>query len=106
MSINISTVLYLSTSSRVGAPSPAILPNAQTDCLATLIDADCNRLTSFGIAPALTTASVWSDVPDAMFVNAHAASYCKSELHCDKLDMKQLQQFIHRNISISLHLPW
>lgn len=75
-----SAVLYLRTSSRVTGPSPAMLPNAQTDCSATLIDSDRNRLTNFGIAPALATVSVWSDVPDAMFVNAHAASNCKLTL--------------------------
>ena len=30
--------------------------------------------------PACTTACVWEDVPEAMFVSAHAASNCKAGL--------------------------
>lgn len=61
-----------------------MLPNAQTDCSATLFDGDFSKLTNFGTAPALATVTVCSDVPDAMLVNAHAASNCKSVLFKEK----------------------
>lgn len=68
------------TRSRGIAPSPAMFPSAHTACSATLGDADLSNATNFGIAPCLTTTRVCSDVPDATFVKAHAASNCNAVL--------------------------
>ena len=84
------------TKSRHSGESPAILPSAQTACkrenklqrervLRHKERVTCSLTSSFGLmrsctkmgtAPFAMTTRVCSDVPDAMFVNAHALSNC------------------------------
>jgi hypothetical protein len=53
---------------------PAILPRAHTACSQTFWLPDSSSFTNFGTAPEFTTAFVCSLVPEAIFVNAQAAS--------------------------------
>lgn len=58
-----------------------IFPRAHTACSQTFILDDVESSSrKRGTAPALTTASVCCDVPDAIFVRAQAASNCKFTL--------------------------
>lgn len=59
---------------------PAILPSAHTACSATFSSDDVSKRMNGPIALLFTTTRVWSEVPDATFVNAHAASNWISEL--------------------------
>ncbi len=54
--------------------SPATLPKAQAHCSRTSSDLEDNNLMNIGTAPALTTARVRSEVPEAILVKAQAAS--------------------------------
>jgi len=54
--------------------APAILPRAHTACSATLACSDDRSRMNGAMAPALITALVCCDVPEAMLVRAHAAS--------------------------------
>lgn len=51
-----------------------MLPRAQTACSQTFMLVEERSWRKRGTAPALTTACVCVDVPEAMFVSAHAAS--------------------------------
>lgn len=62
------------TKSRHNGESPAIFPNAQTACSCTSSCGDSNKYINTGTASASITFLVCSDVPEAIFVNAHAAS--------------------------------
>ncbi len=64
------------TISRHSAESPAIFPSAQTACSRTSSFVDKSSWQKIGTAPCWMTVRVSSDVPDAMFVKAHAASNC------------------------------
>lgn len=75
--MRLSSALLFRMISRVTGPSPAMFPNAQTACSATILIGDDSNFTNLGMASALTTENVWSDVPDATFVSAQAASNCK-----------------------------
>ena len=66
----------LNTRSRQGTESPAIFPNAQAACSLTSSLSEVNNLTNISTAPAFITTLVWSEVPEAIFVSAHAASNC------------------------------
>ena len=57
-----------------------MFPNAQTACSHTFWCWDSRSLRNQGTAPACTTACVWFEVPEAIFVSAHAASNCKDGL--------------------------
>ena len=59
---------------------PAKLPRVQIACSATTGWGEPNREMKPATAPALPTAFVWSDVPDAMLVSAQADSNCRSGL--------------------------
>ena len=67
---------------------PAMFPRAQTACSHTLWLLESSSFTKCGTDPAFTTALVWSLVPEAMFVSAHADSNCNSGLRkrteCEK----------------------
>jgi hypothetical protein len=65
-----------STKSRHCGLSPAMLPSAQTACSRTSNVGDASSLMNSGTAPEWITTCVFSAVPDAMFVSAHAASNC------------------------------
>ena len=54
--------------------SPAIFPNAQIACSLTSSYGDSNNRMKMGTAPQSITVLVWWELPDAMFVRAHAAS--------------------------------
>lgn len=69
-----SMVLEPRTRSRHLGESPAMFPNAQTACSRTSESGLRSSCTKMGTAPASITARVWSGVPDATFVSAHAAS--------------------------------
>ena len=56
--------------------SPATLPSAQAACSRTSSLPDMSNWMKMGTAPDSMTYLVWSDVPDAMFVKAQAASNC------------------------------
>lgn len=71
------------TRSLVADPSPAIFPRAQTDCSATFGTGELSNSTNLGIAPALITSLVCSDVPEATLVKAQAASNCSGGLRKD-----------------------
>lgn len=75
--INESSAPRLKTRSRHGTESPAILPRAHAACSLTSSLSEVNNLTKISTAPALITTLVCSEVPDAIFVSAHAASNCK-----------------------------
>ena len=82
--INVSRGLMMPCSitwSRSSGPSPAMLPRAQTACSATTGWGEPSRAMNPATAPALTTALVCSDVPEAMLVRAQADSNCKSGLY-------------------------
>jgi len=64
------------TKSLVILESPAILPRAQTACSHTSSEEELKSLIKEGIAPAWITTPVSSDVPLAIFVNAHVDSNC------------------------------
>mmetsp|Transcript_2162 Transcript_2162/g.6387 ORF Transcript_2162/g.6387 Transcript_2162/m.6387 type:complete len:248 (+) Transcript_2162:1009-1752(+) len=66
------------TKSRHVGESPAMLPSAQTACSRTSSLGDSNNRQKMGTAPSSMTTRVCSDVPDAMFVSAHAASNCSA----------------------------
>mmetsp|Transcript_21097 Transcript_21097/g.60192 ORF Transcript_21097/g.60192 Transcript_21097/m.60192 type:complete len:259 (-) Transcript_21097:507-1283(-) len=68
------------TKSRHGGESPAILPRAHTACSLTSSFGLERMRTKIGTAPTSMTTLVWSDVPEAMFVNAQAASNCNAGL--------------------------
>jgi hypothetical protein len=54
-----------------------MLPSAHMACSQTLQSAEPSSLTKLEINPGVfTMQAVWSVVPDAMFVSAHAASNC------------------------------
>ena len=53
-----------------------MLPSAQTACSRTSSTGDESSSMKMGTAPASMTTCVCSDVPDAMFVSAQAASNC------------------------------
>ena len=53
---------------------PAMFPRAHTACSLTDISSEFSSWIKCGTAPAFTTAFVWSLVPEAMLVSAHAAS--------------------------------
>mmetsp|Transcript_22697 Transcript_22697/g.62659 ORF Transcript_22697/g.62659 Transcript_22697/m.62659 type:complete len:200 (-) Transcript_22697:88-687(-) len=53
-----------------------MLPRAQTACSRTSSLGDASRDTKMGTAPASITTFVWSEVPEATLVSAHAASNC------------------------------
>lgn len=57
-----------------------ILPRAQTACSQTFILPEDSNSRKSGTAPAWTTACVCWDVPEAIFVSAHAASNWRFEL--------------------------
>jgi hypothetical protein len=63
------------TMSRYMIESPAMFPRAQAACSTTSTFGDESNLTKRGTAPLPTTASVWSEFPEAMFVRAQVASY-------------------------------
>mmetsp|Transcript_30994 Transcript_30994/g.54386 ORF Transcript_30994/g.54386 Transcript_30994/m.54386 type:complete len:265 (-) Transcript_30994:215-1009(-) len=65
-----------STRSLNSAQSPAILPKHHADCSRTSALGEETSFARCGIAPACTTARVYS--VEAMLVNAHAASNCNS----------------------------
>mmetsp|Transcript_10966 Transcript_10966/g.33395 ORF Transcript_10966/g.33395 Transcript_10966/m.33395 type:complete len:265 (+) Transcript_10966:1114-1908(+) len=67
------------TRSRHGGESPAMFPSAHTACSRTSWFGDVSSSTKMGTAPLLMTTSVWSVVPEAMFVSAQAASNCRCE---------------------------
>lgn len=54
-----------------GLPRRALLTCSRTSSLG-----DCSSCTKMGTAPSSMTTLVWSDVPDATLVSAHAASNC------------------------------
>lgn len=62
---------------------PIMFPNAHTACSHTFWCGEYNSLRNRGTAPHSTTAFVCSDVPEAMFVSAQAASNCKLALQCN-----------------------
>mmetsp|Transcript_11584 Transcript_11584/g.34119 ORF Transcript_11584/g.34119 Transcript_11584/m.34119 type:complete len:219 (+) Transcript_11584:1047-1703(+) len=66
------------TKSRHVGESPAIFPKAQTACSRTSSFGDKSNLQKMGTAPSSITTRVWSEVPDAMFVSAQAASNCNA----------------------------
>lgn len=66
--------------SRACGPSPAIFPKAHTACSLTKGETDLSSFTNFNTAPCSITFCVCSDVPEAIFVNTHAASNCKRML--------------------------
>lgn len=70
--------------SRACGPSPAIFPKAHTACSLTKGDTDLSSFTNFSTAPCSITFCVCSDVPEAIFVNTHAASNCKQMLGRNK----------------------
>ena len=72
-----------------------MFPRAQTACSQTLAWLDSSSLTNLGTAPALTTAFVWSLVPEAMLVRAQAASNCSSGL-------KKLNHYVSSSFMILL----
>ena len=53
-----------------------MLPSAQIACSTVSCSGESKSAISTGIPPARTTAAVWDDVPEAMFVMAQAASNC------------------------------
>jgi len=57
---------------------PIRFPKAQTACSQTFECVECKRRNKYGKAFASATACVWYELPDAIFVNAHADSNCKS----------------------------
>lgn len=57
-----------------------MLPSAQTACSQTFWCGEWSSFRNKGMAPACTTLLVCSEVPDAIFVNAHAASNCSDGL--------------------------
>mmetsp|Transcript_11512 Transcript_11512/g.36585 ORF Transcript_11512/g.36585 Transcript_11512/m.36585 type:complete len:278 (+) Transcript_11512:1553-2386(+) len=62
------------TRSRQLGESPAMFPSAQTACSRTSSFGEVRSRQKIGTAPSWMTTRVWSDVPDAMFVSAQAAS--------------------------------
>ena len=74
----------VSTRSRHSGESPAMLPSAHTACSRTSSFGLSSSWTKIGTAPLAMTTRVCSDVPDAMFVSAHALSNCSIGLspHC------------------------
>ena len=68
------------TISLIFGPSPAILPRAQIDCSTTSMLGELSNSIKRGTAPALTTSSVCSEVPDTIFVRLQAASNCRAGL--------------------------
>mmetsp|Transcript_11535 Transcript_11535/g.27666 ORF Transcript_11535/g.27666 Transcript_11535/m.27666 type:complete len:254 (-) Transcript_11535:129-890(-) len=71
------SALCESTRSRSFAESPAMLPRAHTACSRTSSLGELRSCTNMGTAPRSTQTCVCSEVPDAMLVNAHAASNCR-----------------------------
>lgn len=71
-----------STLSRQRGESPATLPKAHTACSRTSsLVVVVNRPTNTSTAPHSTTILVCSEEPDAMFVNAQAASNCELSIY-------------------------
>ena len=71
-----------STRSLQRGESPAMLPSAHTACSRTSsfgLESSCTKI---GTAPLSMTCAVWSAVPEAMFVSAHAASNCSCGFAC------------------------
>jgi hypothetical protein len=91
------------TKSRDVGPSPAMLPRAHTACSATCIYDELRSCTNFGTAPDLTTVSVCSDVPDAMFVSAQDASNCSDGLKETNVFPTMSRRHIHLYIYIIPH---
>jgi len=71
-----------STKSRQRGESPAMLPSAHTACSRTSSFGLLSSCTKIGTAPLSITCAVWSAVPEAMFVRAHAASNCSCGFAC------------------------
>mmetsp|Transcript_5934 Transcript_5934/g.17654 ORF Transcript_5934/g.17654 Transcript_5934/m.17654 type:complete len:204 (-) Transcript_5934:193-804(-) len=71
---------WFSTRSRHSGESPAMLPRAHTACSRTSSLAESSSCTKMGTAPLEITSLVCSEVPEAMFVSAHAASNCSAGL--------------------------
>ena len=65
---------HFKTISRQSTESPAIFPSAQTACSRTSSFWDISSWQKIGTAPKRMTTSVSSEVPEAIFVSAHAAS--------------------------------
>ena len=72
----------VSTRSRHSGESPAMLPSAHTACSRTSSFGLLSSCTKIGTAPLSITCAVWSAVPEAMFVRAHAASNCSCGFAC------------------------
>ncbi|KAF4533556.1 hypothetical protein B566_EDAN001042 [Ephemera danica] len=68
-----------------------MLPRAHTAWCFTSSLCELRRATSFGTAPAFTTAMVCSLAPDAMLVRDHVASYCMPGLPDNKQDNQEVQ---------------
>ena len=66
--------------SHVNAPSPATFPMAHTACSRTAWLSDLHASSSSGSALADMIAWVCSEVPEAMFVRAQAASNCAQDV--------------------------
>jgi len=62
------------TRSRYPTESPAMFPSAHTACSRTSSLGEDSSWTKIGTASLSITTRVWSEVPEATFVNAHAAS--------------------------------
>mmetsp|Transcript_857 Transcript_857/g.2028 ORF Transcript_857/g.2028 Transcript_857/m.2028 type:complete len:224 (+) Transcript_857:981-1652(+) len=67
---------WASTMSRHLGESPAMLPSAHTACSRTSSLGERSSVTKMGTAPLSITTPVFSLVPEAMLVSAHAASNC------------------------------
>lgn len=95
-SINDGRALLFSTRSLLVGPSPAMLPKAQTACSTTLgWLPGASRRTRRGTEPAFTTVAVWSEVPDATLVKAHAASNWRAGLK--QVLEQDLEEYLHRH---------
>jgi hypothetical protein len=57
-----------------------MFPRAQTACSRTSRTVEESNSIKIGTAPASITTVVWSEVPEAIFVNAHAASNYDGEI--------------------------
>lgn len=105
------------TRSRSAGPSPMMFPRAHTACSQTFGCGDDNNLRNNGTAPECTTAIVCADVPEAMFVKAHAASNCKFGLKLkDRITTQQKTKhntdftwerpILFANLSVEIKLRW
>ena len=71
------STLWLSTSSRIVAESPAMLPSAHTACSRTSSLGEESSSVILGTMPSFTQAATCSEVPETMLVSAQAASNCR-----------------------------